>query len=349
MTQVSPQLADKLIAWQKTAGRHDLPWHNTHDPYAVWVSEIMLQQTQGSAVIPYYHRFMARFPTVQALAAAPADDVLAHWSGLGYYARARNLHRAAQRVVEVFDGRFPDQFDDILSLPGIGRSTAAAIAAFCFGQKRAILDGNVKRVLARVFAVDAPIDAAQTANRLLETAEAILPDHEIGVYTQGLMDLGATVCTRTRPRCTVCPWQAECMTYRTGRTGDLPAKKVRPEKPHREAYFPMLVCDARILLVRRPARGIWGGLWSLPQFETRTELDAWLAGNRLRVEPVEREPLLHVFTHFRLTLHPLRIDIAPGKGLRQAPDGGWYTVADALALGLPAPIRRLIMTIAEER
>ena len=250
-TAVAAAFAPALIAWQKKHGRHDLPWQNTRDAYAVWLSEIMLQQTQVSAVIPYYRRFLERFPTIAALAAAPADDVLALWSGLGYYSRARNLHRAAQQVVAEHGGHFPQSQEAVMALPGIGRSTAAAILVFAFGKRGAILDGNVKRVLARVRGITGYPGDSAVAAKLWEEAERLLPKTGLRAYTQGLMDLGATVCARRNPRCTECPAQALCIAHRGGRTAELPTPKPRKALPQRRTLMLILQRAGEVLLEKR--------------------------------------------------------------------------------------------------
>ena len=336
---------DALIAWQKTAGRHDLPWQNTRDPYRIWLSEIMLQQTQVSTVIPYYLRFLASFPDVKALAAAPIDAVIAHWAGLGYYARARNLHRCAQQVVAVHGGAFPSGAEQLEALPGIGRSTAAAVAAFAFGQRAAILDGNVKRVLCRQFGVEGFPGQAAIHNQLWTLAEHLLPDGDIEVYTQGLMDLGATLCTRSRPRCGDCPVATTCIARRDGRQGELPTARPRQAIPEREATFALIVDGARLLLERRPPSGLWGGLLVPPEGEIARTLQ------RLGLSLLDERPLpdlKHVFTHFRLTIHPVICEVRHAPLLAE-PGLAWVELENAADAGVPAPIRKLIRQVASER
>ena len=345
MMTLAPLFAARLIAWQETHGRHGLPWQ-VSDAYRVWLSEIMLQQTQVSTVLGYYERFLARFPDLATLAAAPADDVLAHWSGLGYYSRARNLHKAAQRVVSDFGGVFPDQRLAMESLPGIGRSTAAAIAAFAFGRRETILDGNVKRVLTRCFGIDGyPGDKAVEA-RLWTLAESLLPagDGQMVAYTQGLMDLGATVCTRSKPACARCPMQDGCIAARDGRTAELPVRKPKKEVPQRETVMLIALHQGRVLLERRPPVGIWGGLLSLPQFDSTLAVADWLAANGdgelLPVWP----DLLHVFTHFRLTITPQCVPLQCLTATHCADDSRiWLPLAEALDAGVPAPVRKLLL------
>lgn len=254
----------RLVAWQKRHGRHDLPWQATRDAYRIWLSEIMLQQTQVSTVVSYYLRFLDRFPTVETLAASPLEAVLEHWAGLGYYARARNLHRAARIVVEKHAGEFPRTQDALVELPGVGRSTAAAIAVFAFGASAAILDGNVKRVLCRCFGIEGFPGEAAIERRLWRLAESLLPAEDLAPYTQGLMDLGATVCVRGKPDCAACPLCKQCVAFVAGRQMELPAARPRKQLPERTVTQLLLSDGHEILLERRPAAGIWGGLLSFP-------------------------------------------------------------------------------------
>jgi len=331
-----------LIAWQKVAGRHDLPWQNTRDPYRIWLSEIMLQQTQVATVIPYYQRFLASFPDVAALAAAPIETVIEHWAGLGYYARARNLHRCAQQIVAVHAGKFPKTSEQLVELPGIGRSTAAAIAAFAFGQRAAILDGNVKRVLCRHFGIEGFPGAAPVDRALWQLAESLLPESDIEAYTQGLMDLGATLCTRGRPRCGYCPLAAECIACRDGRQGELPQAKPRKAVPERSSSFVLISDGQRLLLERRPPTGLWGGLLVPPEGEPAdvlTRLGLQVTGQR------ELAPFKHVFTHFRLTLQPVLCEVAANQACAE-PGLEWVEIAKAADAGVPTPIRKLIRQVA---
>jgi A/G-specific adenine glycosylase len=339
--------APRVIDWQRRHGRHGLPWQHTRDAYRVWLSEIMLQQTQVAAVLGYYERFLARFPDVAALAAAPLDDVLAAWSGLGYYSRARNLHACARAVVDAHGGRFPASSTALQSLPGIGRSTAAAIAAFCFGERVAILDGNVKRVLTRVLAFDGDLAEAAHERELWSQATALLPTTGIEPYTQGLMDLGATLCLARAPNCLLCPVQALCDAARHGTQANYPVKKRRLKRGRREHVWLWLSWREQIWLERRPARGVWAGLWSLPEFDSADAFDAaslhW---------PGAGEPLpsfVHVLTHLDWTLHPLRWTLPPRTAVSRVdnvvaawPGGRWFSRDEALAAGLPAPLRKLI-------
>ncbi len=336
---------EQLIAWQKVAGRHDLPWQNTRDPYRIWLSEIMLQQTQVGTVIPYYQRFVDRFPSVTALAEAPVEAVIAHWAGLGYYARARNLHKCAQLVASQYGGRFPASAALLAELPGIGRSTAAAVAAFAFGQRAAILDGNVKRVLCRQFGIEGFPGQAAIHRRLWDLAESLLPVDEIEPYTQGLMDLGATLCTRSRPRCAECPVAAGCIARRDGRQGELPASKPRAAVPERASTFVLISDGPRLLLERRPPNGLWGGLLVPPEGEPAAVLSR-LGLTRLAEQ---RLPAVkHTFTHFRLTLQPVLCRVLP-SGAEDASGLEWVALERAADAGVPAPIRKLIRQVASAR
>ena len=333
---------EQLIAWQKIAGRHDLPWQNTRDAYRIWLSEIMLQQTQVSTVMPYYLRFLASFPDVRALAAAPIEAVIEHWAGLGYYARARNLHRCAQQIVATYGGNFPDSLEQLAGLPGIGRSTAAAIAAFAFGRRAAILDGNVKRVLCRQFGI-AGLPATTAVDRQLwALAESLLPDQDIEVYTQGLMDLGATLCTRSKPRCADCPVASGCVARRDGRQNELPTAKPRAKVPERTATFVLFSDGHRLLLERRPPSGLWGGLLVPPEGEP----DQVAARLGLRLGEQSPLPALkHSFTHFKLTLEPVLCRIEPPAHLGEA-GLEWVDLDKAAEAGVPTPIRKLIRRVA---
>jgi len=333
-----------IIAWQRRHGRHDLPWQQSRDPYRVWLSEIMLQQTQVATVIPYYLRFLERFPDLAALAAAPEDDVLALWSGLGYYSRARNLHRAARQIAARHGGAFPADFAAIQELPGIGRSTAAAVAAFAFGQRRAILDGNVKRVLTRCFGIAGFPGEKAVEKQLWHLAETLLPATDIESYTQGLMDLGATLCSRAKPRCGKCPLAEECVAYRTGRTAEFPQRKARAPLPEKFSVFLVLLCDGQILLEKRPPTGIWGSLWSLPEIVPGDD-PALAARQRFGFECGEftaLPPIRHTFTHFRLEIRPLLgYGSIKGDTARQGA-ALWLALPAALATALPTPVRKLL-------
>lgn len=337
----------RIIAWQKQHGRHDLPWQNTSSPYAIWVSEIMLQQTQVSAVIGYYQRFMARFPTIQSLAAAEQEEVLQYWSGLGYYSRARNLHNAAQTIVDTFNGEFPQDFEAMQSLSGIGRSTAAAIAAFAFHQVQTILDGNVKRVLARHFAIEGWPGTPKIEKEMWRLAESLLPQTEMVAYTQGLMDLGATLCTRSKPSCNTCPLNNTCLAYAQQRVHTLPTPK--PKKISPQKYTTMLILrhGNDVLLQKRPSKGIWGGLWSLPEIDMQTiATEAVFTMFGLQVEPQEPMPVLqHAFTHYKLDILPQPLEVVSKDTHALAPNTLWLPIEEAVSAAIPTPVRKILISL----
>jgi A/G-specific adenine glycosylase len=339
--------ADRLIRWQEEHGRHDLPWQRTRDAYRVWLSEIMLQQTQVATVIPYYRRFLRRFPDVAALASAPVGAVLEAWAGLGYYARARHLHRCAIVIVTEHAGQFPRETSRLAELPGIGRSTAAAIGVFAFGIRAAILDGNVKRVLARCFGVEGFTGNARVEKTLWQISESLLPSSRIEAYTQGLMDLGATVCTRAQPSCGDCPLRAGCVARRDGRQADLPTARPSRTLPERESRVLVLIDDRRVLLARRPPIGIWGGLLSLPELAGE-DAGEFARRHGLRLRHTRELPALrHVFSHFRLTLRPCLCQVESVVGWLGEPGWEWLAMDEIDSAALPAPILR-ILRISED-
>ena len=337
-----------LLEWFDRCGRHDLPWQRERSAYRTWVSEIMLQQTQVATATGYFERFMQRFPSVETLAAAPLDEVLHLWSGLGYYARARNLHRAAQQVVLEHGGELPPQLDALQALPGIGRSTAGAILAMAHDQRQPILDGNVKRVLARVHAVPGWPGEAAVARRLWELAESHTPAHRVADYTQAIMDLGATVCRRARPACDACPVAALCAARQEGQQSEYPAPRPRRPRPLRHARM-LLVQDAggAVLLERRPASGVWGGLWCPPELGDEAP-ESW--GRRVLGAPVQTQPplrqLRHGFTHFELEITPLRARLeGAAPRLMESDRWVWYNARSPAKLGLAAVVERLIAAL----
>jgi A/G-specific adenine glycosylase len=339
--------AARLIAWQRTHGRHDMPWQGTRDAYRIWLSEIMLQQTQVATVIPYYNRFIAAFPDVRALADASLDRVLERWSGLGYYRRAHHLHAAAKAIVERHQGVFPRDAWTIAALPGVGRSTAAAIAAFAFGARGAILDGNVRRLLARHRGIGGFPGERKVEERLWAAAEALLPDHGIEAYTQALMDLGATICTRAAPRCLDCPVATDCIARRDETIAELPSPRPRKTLPQRAVRVLLIERAGAILFEKRPAAGIWSGLWSLPEVDVDADV-ARQCKTRFATDVIVGEglpPIEHGFTHFRLTIHPQRIAVRAWPARAEAPGIVWLTREDALTAALPAPIKKLIRQI----
>lgn len=371
-----PSFSNAVIAWQKQHGRHTLPWQQTNDAYRVWLSEIMLQQTQVTTVIPYYQRFLENFPTVHDLAAAPSEQVMALWAGLGYYTRARNLHQCAKQVVEKYQGHFPDDPVLLQELPGIGRSTAAAVAAFSYGTLAAILDGNVKRVFARVFGVEGFPGAKPVEDDLWLRANALLPKQDIQSYTQGLMDLGATLCTRSSPACQRCPLQAVCVAHATQRTAELPVRKPKREQKEKHTVLLVLEHEGDILLEQRPDSGIWGGLLSLP------ELNGMQAGDgkapvpdlfqtdvtpRLLADPgllnldtqvldsvrrfgdiassTDLPELTHGFTHFKLYIRPLHFRLSQRFHFVGEQNVAWYPLAQIEQTALPAPVKALLLSL----
>lgn len=345
MSSVQDTFASSLLHWFDAYGRHDLPWQHPRTPYRVWLSEIMLQQTQVTVVRGYFQRFVDALPDIPALAAASQSQVMALWSGLGYYSRARNLHTAAQQCVAMHASELPRDLDALIALPGIGRSTAGAILAQAWNDRFAILDGNVKRVLCRFHGIEGWPGTPAIEKQLWSLAEAHLPQTRLADYTQAQMDFGATLCARHRPKCTVCPLRTDCVAFQTGRTATIPSPKPKTIRPHREICM-LLLHDARdrILLQQRPQTGIWAGLWSLPQFAEAAAARAWLsqwdsdAATSLRVRPNVR----HGFTHFELTIVPVDAHVMTAPPAGAEDDLQWFMRQDIAQLGLPAPVRRLI-------
>lgn len=337
-------LSDRVLDWFDRFGRRHLPWQHPATPYRVWVSEIMLQQTQVATAIPYFKRFVARFPDVAALAAADIDEVLQHWAGLGYYARARNLYRAALVMRDRYGGEFPQDIDAVRGLPGVGRSTAGAILALAGDRRHPILDANVKRVLARYRGVEGWPGAARVSDRLWRIAEELTPSRRVADYTQAMMDLGALVCTRHNPKCLQCPLQADCEAKRSGRQHELPAARPRRPLPVRESMM-LMVCtrEGDVLLERRPPVGVWGGLLSFPEVRDEHACAEWcervfgaVPDNILRWPPIQ-----HTFTHFRLNITPLRVGIERRRRVGEDAQWVWYNRATPRG-GLPAPVKQLI-------
>jgi A/G-specific adenine glycosylase len=352
MTQANPRepgwAATEVVRWQTTHGRHALPWQNTHDPYRVWLSEIMLQQTQVAAVLGYYARFLERFPDVQALAQASEDEVFTYWAGLGYYSRARNLHACARAVVAEHGGQFPRSAQGLQTLPGIGRSTASAVAAFCFSERVAILDGNVKRVLTRLLGFGEDLAEARHERALWALATDLLPlrdlEQAMPRYTQGLMDLGATVCTARSPSCLLCPLQSRCVASQAGRAQDYPVK-TRKLKRTRASWWLLWGEDAdgRVFIARRPAKGIWSGLHCLPVFKDEEALLASLPAAR-RSQAQLLPAVAHVLTHKDLLLHPVWVPLSQAEWSQE---GQWLLQEDLAGIGLPAPVKKLLNPTAD--
>ncbi|MFT5532592.1 MAG: A/G-specific adenine glycosylase [Burkholderiaceae bacterium] len=355
-----PGFSAAVIDWQQRHGRHALPWQNTRDAYRVWLSEIMLQQTQVTAVIPYYQKFLTSFPDVLALANASSEQVMSHWSGLGYYTRARNLHQCAKRVVAEYAGQFPSDPLLLADLPGIGRSTAAAISAFAYGTRAAILDGNVKRVFARVFGVEGYPGSKPVEDQLWRRAVDLLPLDGIERYTQGLMDLGATLCTRSRPDCTRCPLAERCVALATDRVAVLPVRKPKKAVPHRQTAMLVVIDQGQVLLEQRPDSGIWGGLLSLPEVEALAPadlddendstvfellLEQALAPFGVPVSCARLTPFSHVFTHFKLQISPYEVHLSRRLDRTGQDSHVWYPVEALADAPLPAPVKKLLLAL----
>jgi len=336
--------ADAVIKWQKNHGRHDLPWQNITNPYAIWVSEIMLQQTQVTAVIGYYAVFMQRFPDIAALANASQEQVLQSWSGLGYYARARNLHNAAQTIVDEFDGIFPTDFADIQSLSGIGRSTAAAISTFALNAPQPILDGNVKRVFARHFLIEGWTATPAIQQKLWAIAERENPSEEAIAYTQGLMDLGSSVCTRSKPKCNDCPLNSSCQALANNQTQSLPTPKPKKALPQKETTMLIIQMGEKILLEKRPQKGIWAGLWSLPEIDM-TAIASEVAQQKFSLTTEANEPLPmvnHVFTHYKLAITPQPLQVISPPKQKTKAGYIWMGLEEAIGAAIPTPVRNIL-------
>ena len=343
MSLAPAQLAESLLAWFDVHGRRDLPWQADPTPYRVWISEVMLQQTQVETVRPYYERFMARFPDVASLATAPQDEVMRLWSGLGYYARARNLHRAAQEIVERHGGELPDSLEALMALAGIGRSTAGAILALARGQRHPILDGNAKRVLARVHLVEEAPDSSACLSKLWALAEAATPAVRVAAYTQAIMDLGATVCTRANPACDRCPLSPGCGAFAAQRAADIPAARRRAPRRVRQTHMVFALAAGRVLLARRPPQGIWGGLWTPREFPDGHAAAAYVATQFGKMAITRRLPTVrHVFTHFDLDIEPWVLELPALMPAAADGEARWHELAAVEAVGLPAPVARLL-------
>lgn len=339
----------RVLAWFDEHGRKTLPWQENKTPYRVWISEIMLQQTQVTTVIPYYNKFMASFPSVEALAQAEQDEVLAHWSGLGYYARARNMHKAAKMLVDEFDSEFPQSVEGVCELPGIGRSTAAAILSISRGVQAAILDGNVKRVLSRFHAVPTWPGEKKTENAMWELAESYMPSERCGDYTQAMMDLGATLCTRSKPQCLLCPLESDCEGRQTPDPTQFPIRKPKKAaKPEKSIQLLVLMNQQeQLLLEKRPQAGIWGGLWSLPELASDESIVLHIE-QRFSTQVSSVIPLSsfrHTFSHYHLDISPSQIQMTAANWIMEGDKYQWFSQQEALALGLPAPVRSILEKI----
>jgi len=338
------QFSDVVLAWYHKHGRKHLPWQQDITPYRVWVSEIMLQQTQVTTVIPYFERFMQRFPDVFSLAQAEQDEVLHLWTGLGYYARGRNLHACAQKIVELYQGEFPRSVEQLSELPGIGRSTAGAIASISMGVRAPILDGNVKRVLTRFYAVEGWPGTTAIQKQLWQVAEQLTPEHSHREYTQTMMDLGATLCTRSKPACGICPLQPQCEGYKTGKPTQFPNSKPKKEKPEKHTILLMIENSAgELYLEQRPQQGIWGGLWSFPEVKNEDDAHSWLKQQLGCDGEVQwLDSFRHTFSHYHLQIQPMKIRLQHQSQQIGEASGHWYNPANPSELGLAAPVKKLL-------
>jgi A/G-specific adenine glycosylase len=339
-----------LIHWHKKRGRHDLPWQCDPSPYHVWISEIMLQQTQVSTVIPYYTRFINRFPNVRSLAIADIDEVLSYWAGLGYYARGRNLHRAALIICDNFDGDLPSDKEKLLTLPGIGRSTAGAIMALAFNQRHAILDGNVKRVLSRFYAVRGWPGESAVEKQLWQLTENLTPERDVAQYTQAMMDLGATVCMRSQAKCDICPISQGCLARQHEMQHQYPTSKPKKAIPLRKMVFLLLENKAgEIFFQRRPPTGIWGGLWCFPECSPDDDIEKWLLTKMGFSGSITRQlsVIKHALTHYRLEILPIHLKVKQCNNVEEMDDHRWCLSGDALKFGVPTPVKNLLLTMAK--
>ncbi|TRY33878.1 A/G-specific adenine glycosylase [Aliiglaciecola sp. M165] len=348
MQHTEQPFSEKLLAWFHQHGRKDLPWQQDKTPYRVWVSEIMLQQTQVKTVIPYYQKFMTSFPTIEALAKANTDDVLHHWTGLGYYARARNLHKAAQKIMDDNNGNFPTDLQSVMALPGIGRSTAGAILSIACGQSISILDGNVKRVLSRFFAVSGWPGNRAVEQQLWEYADALTPKKDTGIYTQAMMDLGATLCTRSKPSCDDCPVQNQCLAFAQGTQSEFPGKKPKKVIPTKSTVMILPMWQQQVLIYKRPSSGIWGGLFGF--FEAQQLSDVQAISQRLQLGAYNEqklEPFRHTFSHFHLDIQPILLELKkPPTGQVSENETLWYDLRSPPNVGLAAPTTKLFSTLS---
>jgi A/G-specific adenine glycosylase len=343
-SQLTSSFANRILSWFDSHGRKDLPWQQGKTPYSVWVSEIMLQQTQVKTVIPYYQKFMQRFPDILTLANAPQDEVLHHWTGLGYYARARNLQKAAQVVRDQYDGKFPQDINDVIALPGIGRSTAGAVLSLACAQHHSILDGNVKRVLARYFAVDGWPGKKDVEQALWQYADSLTPNSRTGDYTQAMMDMGATICTRSKPKCDSCPLQQNCLAFAQGRQSELPGKKPKKDIPVRTTVMLIPMWQSQVLIYQRPPSGLWGGLWGFYEADSLDKLDA--TAQQLALGQYTRltlEPFRHTFSHFHLDIQPVILHLEqPSSSQVNEKQQIWYDLLKQPNVGLAAPTKKLL-------
>ncbi len=349
VTMQASQFSAQVLDWYDKFGRKTLPWQIEKTPYKVWLSEVMLQQTQVATVIPYFERFMARFPTVSDLANAPLDEVLHLWTGLGYYARARNLHKAAQQIATLHNGRFPETFEEVAALPGVGRSTAGAILSLSLGKHFPILDGNVKRVLARCYAVAGWPGKKEVEKRLWEISEQVTPTKGVERFNQAMMDLGAMVCTRSKPKCELCPLQSGCIAYATHSWSSYPGKKPKQILPERTGYLLLMEHEGTVYLEQRPPSGLWGGLFCFPQFSDEAALRDWLAQKGISADTLSQlVAFRHTFSHFHLDIVPMWLPVSSVAACMDEGAGLWYNLAQPPSVGLAAPVERLIQQLRAE-
>ncbi|MBV7316633.1 A/G-specific adenine glycosylase [Shewanella sp. NIFS-20-20] len=348
---MTTSFSQRIIDWYQQHGRKHLPWQQDKTPYRVWISEIMLQQTQVATVIPYYQKFMHSYPDVVSLANAPQDEVLHHWTGLGYYARARNLHKAAKRIRDDFHGVFPETMEQVIALPGIGRSTAGAILSLALGQHQPILDGNVKRVLARHQAIDGWPGQAKVEQALWQLSEQRTPAIAVSAYNQAMMDMGANICTRSRPQCQLCPVAIDCLAQRAGRQTDYPGKKPKKQQPIKTTWMLILTQGMEAQLIKRPPTGIWGGLWCFPEFDSQAALQQFLLDNGLadsKQQPLDN--FRHTFSHYHLDIHAIWVDNSANTAIEtrvmEVNQCLWYNIQQPDKVGLAAATERLLEALS---
>ncbi|BDH44619.1 A/G-specific adenine glycosylase [Salmonella enterica subsp. enterica serovar Choleraesuis] len=343
------QFSDQVLAWYDKYGRKTLPWQQEKTPYKVWLSEVMLQQTQVATVIPYFERFMARFPQVSDLANAPLDEVLHLWTGLGYYARARNLHKAAQQIRDLHGGIFPTTFAEVSALPGVGRSTAGAVLSLSLGQHFPILDGNVKRVLARCYAVGGWPGKKEVENRLWQISDEVTPAKGVAQFNQAMMDLGAMVCSRSKPKCSLCPLEAGCLANASQTQANYPGKKPKQTIPERTGYFLIMQHGQQVYLQQRPPVGLWGGLYCFKQFDNEKELLSWLAQRQISADNLTQlTAFRHTFSHFHLDIVPMWLPVSSSGACMDEGTGLWYNLDQPPTVGLAAPVERLLQQLHRE-
>ncbi|KAF7775405.1 A/G-specific adenine glycosylase [Pseudoalteromonas citrea] len=338
--------AEQVVSWYHLHGRKTLPWQLEKTPYKVWVSEVMLQQTQVVTVIPYFNRFMQRFPTILDLADAPEDEVLHHWTGLGYYARARNLHKTAKIVRDEYNGLFPQTMEKVVALPGIGRSTAGAILSLALGQHHPILDGNVKRVLARFFMVEGWYGVKKVENTLWALSEKITPQGNVTEFNQAMMDLGASLCSRANFDCEACPLVTDCLAYQHDQVKAFPNSKPKKDKPKKSAYHLIMKAENKLLMEKRPSSGIWGGLFGFFEFETLEQAEQFIAQQGIDGKVQSLTPFVHIFTHFELTITPIILHIDKVPDCVHELPLLWYDLNDHAQVGLAAPTKKLVKVIS---